>query len=452
MKLSLLPAVLALGLAAVAGLAVTGCGRTSGDAGAADTSFFACRDCNVVMVSVDTLRADRLGAYGYDRPTSPHLDALARESVVFRDVLAQAPSTASSHRSLFMGRYVSEHRNGEIEWPTLAGVLREHGWRTAAFVDGGKLTRAFGLDRGFEVYEESGRPENIAAGPTGGLPVLAPKALAWLRDHRGERSFLFLHTYEVHCPYVPPEPWKSQFTDGFEARFSTAGLCGNDFKRLRLDDRERRYVSDLYDAEIRTVDEQLGDFFEQLRQLGLLDRTVVVVLSDHGESLGERRKIGHNEVFDVQLKVPLIVRVPSHRHAEVAAPVQLVDVMPTLLHALGVPYDFELSGRDLAPYVAGTEPAERLRLAETGKLNARSVRLDRRWSLVTRQAGPFGLYDLASDPAEESNLLGQHPGRAKALQAALDELGFGWRGSREEPKHLSAEDEAKLRALGYVGD
>lgn len=322
------PPVLAVAL--LAALWLLACGE-EGDAPRIETQGpYVCDGCNVVMISIDTLRADRVGAYGYERPTSPNLDALAGRSVVFRDVLAQASTTAPSHMTMFSGRYVFEHRNDSENLPLLAELLAERGYRTAAFVDGAQMRPKFGMTKGFETY--------FVTPTRGGLAEINDGLIQWLRSHRREKFFAFVHTYDVHCPYNPPEPYFSMFTDpAYTPDFEVRGRCGKAyFNQLGLGAEGYRHISDVYDGGVRHADALLQEIFSAVADLDLADETVLLVTSDHGEALGERRHVGHNQMYDVQLKVPWILHLPGQAHVSVAGPVQLVDLLPTLLGVLSV--------------------------------------------------------------------------------------------------------------------
>jgi hypothetical protein len=209
-----------------------------------------CTGCNLLLISIDTLRADRLGSYGYSRPTSPHIDALASKSLLYRDVLAQASSTVPSHKSIFSGLYVFEHRNRLDGKPVMAQLLADAGYRTGAFVDGGYLARDFGMDRGFETYFNADVAAGVAGSPHG-LRVINPAAIGWMTQHAEQPFFAFVHTYDVHCPYTPPEPYRSMFTGGYVPQVDLGMECDGDYEGVELEERDFVHVSALYDGGIR---------------------------------------------------------------------------------------------------------------------------------------------------------------------------------------------------------
>ena len=419
---------------------------------------------DVILVSLDTLRADRLGAYGYSRPTSPRLDALAREGVLFRTAIAQAPWTRPSHASMLMSRYPGEA--GRATTPTLAEALWRAGWRTTALTGGGQVDFRFDIfQRGFESFQATHWIDDLES------------VVRLLEAGRSRRELLFLHTYKVHDPYV-----EATFTAGMPRGRLGPTFGKKDWERLgkRLGPEERRYVSALYDGGVAWVDERLGALFDRLRAEGLLDRAVVIVTSDHGEQFWEHGSWRHGmNVYDHQLHVPLIVRLPpalarslapkggdqALRGLVIADQVQLVDLYPTLLEMLGLPPQPQLSGRSLRPLLAGGTAREREALAENTNIPTYErktlrtsrfkfiVSTPRPWARRKGMREGYELFDLRRDPGEKVDLAARHPEVAAFLHERLKSLlGGGERTMDEElPAGLDAELEAQLRALGYGG-
>ena len=411
------------------------------------TSGLRCPDCNLLLISIDTLRADRLGSYGYARETSPHIDRLAESGLVFRDVLAQVASTAPSHKSIFSGRYLFQHRNDLGPLPVMAGLLKAQGYRTAAFVDGGALGAKFGMTKGFDRYVDIRRASRSAEE---GLAGINPRFIRWLEDNAASRFFAFVHSYDVHCPYTPPEPYFSMFTGDYKPGFEVEDKCGlYYYNTLDLDPEAYAYIGALYDGGVRYMDERVAEILAALERLELDQNTVIVFTSDHGESLGERDVVGHNEVFEVQLKVPLIIRLPSRRHAVSEYPAQLIDLLPTLAAILGVDAPEGLPGTDLSQ-VLGSEVTTRLRFAQNHNSTMSAIRPDKRWSLLLRQGMPFALYDVIADPAEGTDLLAQSADVAGRLFAAYQGLRVPEGALGELPEGLDAGDLERLKALGYL--
>jgi arylsulfatase A-like enzyme len=302
----------------------------------------------VILISLDTLRADRLSLYGYGRETAPHLRALGEQGLVFRTVGAQSSHTLSSHKSLLTGKYpntlllegtgadlfelthVSDPRQFLSDafthvHGTLAEAFQRNGYATLGLTDGAWMSRAAGFQHGFDTFDDSG----------GGLEHILPRALGWLDEHRGH-AFLFLHAYDVHCPYPTREPFDSAFCEDHARHIDLSDKCGK---------------GPLFKMAL-SEDDYLGGFFEALRARGLFERALIVVLSDHGESLGERGVVGHGGLYLEQLLVPLIVKPPQDWNLEpvlVNEPAELVDLFPTLLALCDIPVPAGIDGRSLLP-------------------------------------------------------------------------------------------------------
>lgn len=424
---------------------------------------------NVVLVTLDTLRPDHLGLAGYPRPTSPGLDSLAAEGVVFTQAYAPAPSTSPAHATLFTGLSPSVHgvrRNG---WPlprgvpTLAEALSDAGYATGAVVSVAHLAGAFGWDRGFAFFHDQGSFDRLF--PYSGarlirlplrfLPqdfscraeVSVTRALAWL-ERVDEPFFLWLHLWDPHDPYEPPPPYDRMFT-GSHPRPEGCGYTAEEVSR---------WVNG-YDGEIRYVDDQLQRLWRFLRARGLANRTVVAVASDHGESLGERSYRGHSILlYDEQVRVLLLLTGPGIEPARVETPVGLVDVASTLLAATSLPREWPSEGRSLLDSL----PMRPVRFeVDMWGFVGRGVRLGK-WKLSTydrinpdhrgfasraHARGPGArteLFDMASDPGETTNGAGERPDLVADLAALCDQPGAP--GDVTLPPGLHD----ALRALGYL--
>jgi arylsulfatase A-like enzyme len=437
----------------------------------------------VVLVTLDTLRADHLGPYGYPRATSPFLDELASRGVVFERAYAPMATTAPSHASIFTSLYPLEHgvvSNGRrlgASFPTLAQRLRTAGFRTAGFVSTHAHWRPLDLDRGFETFDARPR-ESGEVYRTADRTVDA--ALEWVSGCSDcERLLLFVHLFDAHAPLRPPERHLDVFRsaapgDRLEhAEFLEAShrvpiaFYGEDPGRML-------FIMDRYDAEVRFVDEQLRRLYEGLASRGLADATLWVVTADHGEGLGNHRWMGHGQAYEESLRVPLIFHAPDGRLASrrVASIVEHVDLLPTVLALVeGVEAsDDPISGRSLVPLLRGEPPrapraafgqrgaipredeVRRLPQEDPGDLDGQQFALtEARWKLLQHTAGPDRLYDLASDPYESRDLLaeGEAP-QAERLRRALDERLRSLRRTTPLAPEVDSETAEELRALGYV--
>jgi arylsulfatase A-like enzyme len=407
----------------------------------------------IVLVSFDTLRPDHLGCYGYSRPTSPNLDAFRRDAVLFSQAIANAPSTLPSHASILTSLIPHHHgasiSRGTALGPghvTLAEVLRDRGFATAAFHDGAQLAPVWGLDQGFDTYAS---PE-----PRRHFPAQVRAALSWIETRRGEPFFLFLHTYEAHRPYNPAPRFREALGVAHlraEAEDPSIGRLVQDVHEGRRSpspaDVER--VVGLYDASIRSADDAFGQLVHGLKERGLYDEALVVVTSDHGEELGEHGQVAWHShtLYDELLRIVLLVKLPGSRHAgrTEGAQVRGIDLAPTILAAAGVPPPAAFEGASLLPLLDGGPPPPQAAVAAYDGGHLSALR-EPGWKLNDRR-----LFDLAADPGETRNVVASNPGKARELRERKQRL----IASRPIPKPAPvAPDETtleQLRALGYLG-
>jgi len=438
---------------------------------------------NLVVVVLDTLRPDHLGCYGYARPTSPNLDRLAGQSAVFEQAQTSSPWTAPALLSLMTSLHPSVHQVHDFPNPgrmsegvtTLAEVLRQAGYETAAFTEGGYAKGEFGLDQGFDHYppNEGDELSNVSnlTHPSR-LASNLDRTLEWLRAPRDRPFFLFFHTYEAHGPYRAPQEFIRRLRPTWDEaveharvreaieRWNTSreidrdGLillevhqhhCALDGQpaieheqalRARLASLREEgapfppevlaLVRDLYDAEIAYLDSELERLWKELDALGLSDDTVVVVTSDHGEALGEHGRIGHGTVLHEELmRIVLLVRAPRVAPQRVGQLACSVDVMPTALELSGVPLPASpLQGRSLAPLLNGSKQdltfAYGTAVTRPGQEMSWHALRSGPWRYVADDSeGRRWLYDLRSDPGEERDVLAERSEIAERLAILL---------------------------------
>lgn len=416
---------------------------------------------NLILISIDTLRADHLGVYGYSRDTSPAIDAFARRSVRFARAISQGESTLPGHGAMLTSRYYGSYGSSKLpvgpppEVDTLAEILKGHGFATWAFVDGGFLRRVFGFDQGFDHYED--RRIKIKAN----LEKVEP----WLDAHRADRFFLFVHCYDVHTPYNAPDPYGSTFVDReYRGTFrpNAANFDAVERREIGFSQDDLRYAVARYDGGIRHVDHWIGSFLARLEQRGLLDTSVVIITSDHGEEFLEHGGFQHKKIFrHPNLHVPLIIHAPGRAPRTVEDPVELIDLVPTVLDLLGLPQHPGTMGRSLAKVVDGGPDdalAGHLAFAESS-LPGNGWR-----SVVSRQyqllhdviGGQTRLYDLEADPTEQHDVAAEHPEIVQqmmgVLQQRLAENARRNPGAAGQQRPIDEETRRQLRALGYVHD
>jgi len=380
-----------------------------------------------VLILIDTLRADHLGAYGYSRPTSPFLDALASRGILFEQAIAAAPWTLPSGMALMTGRLPSSHRveNDGIRLPAGVPTL---GYATSAVVSHIYVSALFGFDRGFERFQDFGlsRDYRFEAGLEPRAEKVTARALEEFRALKGRPFFLLVHYFDPHWDYDPPPPYDTRFTGpyagsirGSYQSFSRYIPPGAD-----LSPEDRRHLEDLYDGEIAYTDAQVGSLLEGLRREGAGGETLVVVTSDHGEEFKEHGSLGHGRnLYDEVVKVPLIVsRLGSSGvPRRVAEQVRGIDLFPTLCELAGTKTPPGVQGKSLVPWLTGGGGASRGAVSETIRFDAyrKSYREPGRKIIVRLEDNRREFYDLASDPGEKRNLWDGKEGRGRLMEEAL---------------------------------
>ena len=414
---------------------------------------------NLVIISIDTLRADHVGAYGHPRPTSPRLDALAARGVVFEDASSTAPWTLPAHLSLLTGLYPSghgvrthQHRLPD-DVPTLASVLAANDFDAAGFVNAFFMNDRFGYARGFERY----RVFTETKGRRGQTPRVVSNAMDWLRGRSGRRYFVFVHLFDVHSDYKSKRVYEKMFTTPGASRYDGdttviwMGIRGD----FALTEGDAAHLAGLYDAGIRQLDDQLEPLLERLERDDAVSDTLLVVTSDHGEEFLDHGGMMHGGThYQELLHVPLILVGPTlPPGTRIGTPVSLVDVMPTVLDLLGIPAPGDLDGRSLRPrWEGGGDHDGRPLLAETGPMEHDALRSLRQGDLkliVDRRTGKRQMFDLAADPGETRDLAAERPDDVRELSARLDELSRPRRAATLLPE-MTDEMQEHLRGLGYI--
>ena len=424
-----------LAVAAVMLLAViAGCERQAGP-------------LNLVIIGVDTLRPDHLGCYGYDRETSPEIDRLAARGTLFENAISQAPWTLPSFATIFTSLYPAQHgasaQNTRLrtDHPTLAMMLLKSGYSTAGIINAPFLAPEFKLDRGFEYYDyKPPFAARVADGTTA-------DALAWIDEHVNERFFIFVHYFDPHLPYAPPEPYDTRFYPDYAGNLPMP-FDINHFPRARATNFETMktvseddwdYIRALYDGEICYADRAIGDLIAGLDERNLTDNTLIVFLSDHGEEFFEHGGFEHGHtLYNELIKVPLIVLLPGQipANARISQHVRLIDIAPTVLDFLGIPPAPHLEGVSLRPLITGegetAAPEGCLLPPGIGYSESMLYGTERKsilaypWKYTYEvMSGNHTLFNLKADPGETTDIAGTNADALRPMEELLARTMFG---------------------------
>lgn len=425
---------------------------------------------NILLITIDTTRQDHLSLYGYQRNTSPVLSELALQGIRFDLAYAPSATTGPTHASLFTSLYPPSHgviKNGlslDEKYLTLAEILSQQGYQTAAVTSSFVLDSEFGYGQGFDFFSDElpldgsttqadlWEGHKVIGGFDRRADATTREAAEWLEEHRDpERPFfLFLHYFDPHSPYVPPEPLASNF-------------AGREEPHSGLEEIVLRY-----DAEIAFADREIGNLLHTLQRLALEESTLVVITADHGEGLMQHGHLEHGvHIYEEAVRVPLMIRWKEHIEPGqiVSAPVDLIDLAPTLLGLAGLPPESrQMEGRNMASAIQGQEPWPQdhpvylfrrfYALDPNQSAGPRGekfgIRLGRWKYIVGPEEQTRELFDLESDPGETKNLVDDFPEERDRLARRLDTWLHSVRRADQEADAINDEDRARLEALGYV--
>jgi len=441
---------------------------------------------NIVFISLDTLRADHLSCYGYERATSPNMDMWAKKGVLFKKVISQSQITAPSHMTMFTSLFPSVHGVSmgltiesvstlPLQFITLPQILQNQGLKTAAFTGGGQVAAEIGFGRGFHIYKENMgviTDENLE------------QVIDWVRKNKNKRFFLFLHTYQIHDPYLPPPPYNKKFGKEYK------GWIIDNWKELKQlakgDDyikvsyyfwggsknwtpegkikiknfckEDIQHMIDLYDGEIAYTDHKIHQFIQELEKMNLLKDTMIIITSDHGEEFMEHKGFRHKDLYFEDVTVPLIMIWINHFPSGkiVREQIRLLDLMPTILDTLNISIPKFCQGQSLVPFIEGKRkflPA----LSESPFGYRKALRTEM-WCYIEDGKVRKQLFCRQDDPSEKRNLayLKAHvlTELHNQIVSILDKNEVLKQSilKKEKPliKKLSKETIEKLRALGYI--
>ncbi len=427
---------------------------------------------NVILISIDTLRRDHIGLYGYDKDTSPNIDKFGKDSVMFQTVVAQAPSTLPSHASIFTSLIPSHHgafatMNKPIpdELITMAEILKDNGYKTASFNGGGQISAEFGLSQGFDVYESVPSVDTELEKFT----ETVERGKKWVANNEKEKFFLFLHTYETHIPYVPGKKFLEFFPSNYSGKIPN--YVGSRFidkinmKLVNVNQEDIDHVIRLYDAGIRSMDAGFKNLVDFLKDRNIFDNTVIIFTSDHGEEFGEHGMMAYHShsLYDELLLIPLIIKFPNSSFAGMKVPDQIasIDILPTLLDILDIPHPNQFEGVSLKNLIKGGKHSE-FAVSERDVAFAiipSSIRTEK-WKLYKNRTyfnmhsdgGMFKsmLFDLKSDPSEKTD-------KSKDAKERLHHMDILLSNFLKKKKAISTKQVKpkkdtleRLKALGYI--
>jgi arylsulfatase len=418
---------------------------------------------DIVLITIDTLRADHLGSYGYPRDTSPNIDRFAQDSLVFENCLSHASETCASLASLFTG-FLPHETKALLDCylppavDTLAEILRSQGYKTAAVVSNFALRKKQGFEQGFLIYDDTmDERERVRRFPERTAAKTTARAIELLKQFHQDRLFLWIHYQDPHGPYTPPAAFRrfhdrAQTPHYLRVNPVPSGRGGIPFYQRLGENQDFHYYVSQYDGEIRYLDAHFHFLIEALREYGLYDDALIVFSADHGESLGEYNYFfSHGEnLYNSETRVPLMVKFGGRLSGRRTEYVQHLDIVPTILRLLGIEPDSRLRGRDLltqhrtSDEIAGmTDLRSRFSLVHDGFRLIHSTESDR-----------YELFDLRDARREKANLMSdpRHRDRAADLKARLarirhqDLLNLG----DVKPPELTPEEREHLRAMGYL--
>jgi len=415
---------------------ICGCGDSNdnGDVKNGQPATVGPKPYNLILISVDTLRADYLRSYGHPIDAAPNIDKFAEKSVIFTNANSQSPWTTPSHASLFTSLYPSvlnlQHwpNPGKIcpEAITLAEALRDHDYSTAGFLEAGMVSSKFGFAQGFNPYKQGFKH----------IHESVPACLDWLDTQKNKKFYLFLHTYDVHR-YDPPDKFSNKFMKGYKGEVTKGIPLARALQKLHnkeyldtLDEMDRRKIVSIYNDALLYVDHWLGVFFKGIEEKGLMKNTIVILTSDHGEEFWDHGKTGHGYTnFKEMLNIPLLIYHPDIPNGKRDQLVGLIDIPPLATEMLGVKTPDIWQGKSFFKFLKG-EKSKRVQIsyAEKGHCENKSVQIPG-WKLVRSYTANKDssikirnrLYNTKKDPREKKNVIKENPKVAAGLKRLLDQ-------------------------------
>lgn len=421
---------------------------------------YKCTNCNIILISIDTLRADHLGCYGYSRNTTPNIDEFSKDSILFKETIAQAPSTEPSHASIFTslipshhGAFFSMKKPIPPQIVTMAEILKENGYKTFSYNGGGQVAAEFGFDQGFDLYSSfPSEGEHLDKA----FITKVESAIDWIKNNPNEKFFAFLHTYEVHHPYTPKKEYLHLFENSYSGalpeHISKDLLTDINEGRVKMSTEDKQHIINTYNAEIFSMDKAFSVLLDFLKKQSLYDNTLIIFTSDHGEEFNEHGKMGWHShaLYDEQLKIPFIMKLPNSKYASTIIHEQTrsLDILPTVLDILNIPALKCFEGVSLLNWFNKRNRAVLYAVSQQdtpGQTHPTSIRTNK-WKLYDEK-----LFNLESDPLEQKEVKTRYRRIRKELQSELDNI-LALNQSAEETQSVDLSEGTlkTLKSLGYV--
>jgi len=418
-------------------------------------------DLNVILISIDTLRADHLSCYGYSKPTTPNIDDFSQDAVLFKRCIAQSSSTLQSHASMLTSLVPLHHGASFAKKKalpkgiqTLAELLKEKGFKTVSFNDGGQLAPAFGLNQGFDVYRSTKKNFDEFT-----FTHIVTQSINWIEENSDRNFFMFLHTYETHTPYTPQEKYLELFDQNYAGKlpaYTSEGIAQKINRGdLAITEEDRQHIVHTYDAEIKSMDESFQTLIDYLRKKKLYERTIIIFTSDHGEEFNDHGIMASHShtLFNELLHIPLIVKFGNSKFAsrQVEELVRSIDIMPTILDTLNTKQSPYMEGISLMPLIKGRRPK-----IDTYAISERDMEITLRnecWSIMNERWKLYNsrLYDLKSDAEEKIDVSDMHMNIKKSLRKrAIRFLQANRTFYTDKKAKLDKKEKELLKALGYI--
>lgn len=434
---------------------------------------YSCMDCNIILVSIDTLRADHLGCYGYIRNTSPNIDKFSKDSVLFERCVSSAPSTMPSFATLFTslipshhGAYFTKTQYLSKKITTIAEILKKEGYKTASFNEGGQISSRFGFNQGFDLYDDNTnglKPDKLK------FERIVKKAIEWLKKNHEKKYFMFLHTYETHHPYTPDRKILKKFEKKYDGKLPidisvelinriNKGKINMRVEKNKIDinKEDGQHIINAYDSEIRSMDESFGKLIAFLKKNNLYNNTIIIFHSDHGEEFGEHGVWATHSysLYNELLHVPLIIKFKKSKFStkRIKELVGLIDVPVTLLGILKIRKPELFEGEDFMGMVLGFKKRrEKLLMAQRD--SAKEITSGENWTIMDRTWKLYNgkLFDLKNDPLEQKDVSTSFMDKKILLRGkALSVLKKYFKIEPVEKRTIDKDLKKKLKSLGYI--